>query len=171
MHAVSATRDSGTHHEVSLGGLVLFPGTDEVATSVFDPFDIRSGGIAWFSNTTGTRTRGYEIFPRTDDASRMGKAAGIGDIEGFCYQAPIEIGNRLWVDSDADGIQDAGESPISGVTVELYQGGTLIRTAVTDANGGYYFSSGPGTSTANQIYLISQLDPNSTYEIRIPNAQ
>lgn len=171
MYPPSAALNSGTHNEVTLGGLVLFPGTDEVAASAFDPFDIRSGGISWFSNTTGTRTRAYEIFPRTDDASRFGKAAGIGDVEGFCFSAPIEIGNRIWLDSDGDGIQDAGENPIAGVTVELYQGGTLIATAVTDANGSYYFSSGPGTSTANQIYLISQLNPNSSYEIRIPNAQ
>jgi LPXTG-site transpeptidase (sortase) family protein len=171
MYAPSALLNSGTHNEVTLGGLVLFPGTDEVATSVFDPFAIRSGGITWFSNATGTRTRAYEIFPQTDDASRFGKAAGIGDVEGFCFSAPIELGNRIWLDADGDGIQDAGESPIAGVTVELYQGGTLIATAVTDANGSYYFSSGPGTSTASQIYLIDQLNPNSAYEIRIPNAQ
>lgn len=163
--------NNGSHNEVTLGGLVLVPGTDEVVTSVFDPFAIRSGGVTWFSNVTGARMRAYEIFGQTNDASRFGKAAGIGDVEGFCYSAPIEIGNRIWQDDDGDGIQDAGESPIAGVTVELYQGGTLIATAVTDANGSYYFSSGPGTSTANQIYLIDELNPNSSYEIRIPNAQ
>ncbi|MCC6299155.1 MAG: sortase [Anaerolineales bacterium] len=171
MYSPSAALNGGTHNEVTLGGLVLFPGTDEVATSVFDPFNIRSGGITWFSNATGTRMRAYEIFARTDDASRFGKAAGIGDVEGFCFSAPIEIGNRIWLDSDGDGIQDADETPIAGVTVELYQGGTLIATAVTDANGGYYFSSGPGVSTTSQIYLIDELNPNSNYEIRIPNAQ
>ena len=171
MFAASTNLNGGTHHEVTLGGLVLFPGTDEVAVSVFDPFAIRSGGLVWFSNTTGARTRGYEIFAQTNDASRFGKAAGIGDIEGFCFSAPIEIGNRIWIDSDGDGIQDPGENPIAGVTVELYQGGTLIATAVTDANGNYFFSSGPGASTSNQIYLIDELDPNLTYEIVIPDAQ
>jgi hypothetical protein len=53
----------------------------------------------------------------------------------------------------------------------LYQGNTLIATAITDANGNYYFSSGPGTSTASQRYSLSDLNPNETYEIRIPNAQ
>jgi len=171
MYPVSAALNSGTHHEVTLGGLVLFPGTDEVATSIFDPFAIRSGGVAWFSNTTGMRTRAYELFPQTDTANLFGKAAGIGDIEGFCFQSPIEIGNRLWVESDGDGIQDPGESPLAGVTVELYQGGTLIATAVTDANGNYFFSSGPGASTGSHIYLLDALNPNTTYEIRIPNAQ
>lgn len=171
MFPPSTLLNSGTHHEVSLGGLVLFPGTDEVATAIFDPFAIRSGGITWFSNTTGTRTRAYEIFPQTDSADRFGKAAGLGDIEGFCYQTPIEIGNRVWNDADGDGVQDAGENPIAGVTVQLFQGATLIASAVTDANGNYYFSSGPGTSTASQRYFLADLDPNENYEIRIPNAQ
>jgi hypothetical protein len=171
MFPASTVLNSGTHHEVVLGGLVLFPGTDEVATAVFDPFVIRSGGIVWFSNTTGTRTRAYEIFPQTNTADLFGKAAGLGDIEGFCYQAPIEIGNRIWNDTDGDGVQDAGEAPLASVTVQLYQGGALIATAVTDADGNYFFSSGPGTSTASHIYFLDDLNPNETYEIRIPNAQ
>lgn len=164
--------NGGTHNEVTLGGLVLFPGTDEIVTAVFDPFAIRSGGVSWFSNFAGTRTRAYEIFGQTNDPSRFGKAAGIGDIEGFCFSAPIEIGNRVWLDTDSDGVQDAGEAPIAGVTVELYdQSGNLIATAVTDATGAYFFSSGPGVSTGNHIYLIDELNPNSQYEIRIPTNQ
>jgi LPXTG-site transpeptidase (sortase) family protein len=171
MYSPSTALNGGTHNEVTLGGLVLFPGTDEVATAVFDPFDIRSGGVVWFSNTTGTRTRAFEIFPRTDAANLFGKAAGLGDIEGFCFQAPIEIGNRVWTDSDGDGVQDAGEPPIAGVTVQLFQGATLIATAVTDVNGNYYFSSGPGTTTPSQRYQLNDLDPNENFQIRIPNAQ
>jgi LPXTG-site transpeptidase (sortase) family protein len=172
MYPVSATVGGGTHHEVTVGGLVLIPGTDEIAVSVFDPFAIRSGGIAWFSNVTGTRNRAYEIFPQDSGtgATTFGKAIGIGDVEGFCYEAPIEIGNRVWSETDNDGIQDPGEAPLAGVTVELYQGGVLIATAVTDANGNYFFSSSPaGTSSTSHIYGITQLEPNSSYEIRIPN--
>jgi len=172
MYAVSATVGGGTHHEVTVGGLVLMPGTDEIAVSVFDPFAIRSGGIAWFSNVNGTRNRAYEIFPQDSGGgpTTFGKAIGIGDVEGFCYEAPIEIGNRVWSENDNDGIQEPGETPLAGVTVELYQGGTLIATAVTDANGNYFFSSSPtGSSTTSHIYGITALQPNSNYEIRIPN--
>lgn len=172
MYAVAANVNGGTHNEVTVGGLVLIPGTDEIAVSMFDPFNIRSGGIGWFSNITGTRTRGYEIFPQDfgSGATTFGKAIGIGDVEGFCFGAPIEIGNRVWSETDNDGIQEPGETPLAGVTVQLFQGGTLIATAVTDSNGNYFFSSFPsGTSTTSHIYNISQLDPNSTYEIRIPN--
>jgi LPXTG-site transpeptidase (sortase) family protein len=172
MYPVSTNINGGTHNEVTVGGLVLIPGTDEIAVSMFDPFNIRSGGIGWFSNTTGTRTRGYEIFPQDfgSGATTFGKAIGIGDVEGFCFSAPIEIGNRVWSETDNDGIQEPGETPLAGVTVQLYQGGTLIATAITDSNGNYFFSSFPsGTSTTSHIYNITQLDPNSNYEIRIPN--
>ncbi|HCK65902.1 MAG TPA: hypothetical protein DHW49_06530 [Anaerolineae bacterium] len=172
MYEVSTAIGGGTHHEVTVGGLVLIPGTDEIAVSIFDPFNIRSGGIAWFNNRTGTRNRAYEIFPQDSGsgATTFGKAIGIGDVEGFCYSAPIEIGNRVWSETDNDGIQEPGETPLAGVTVELYQGGILIATAITDSNGNYFFSSFPGgTSTSSHIYNITQLAPNSTYEIRIPN--
>lgn len=172
MYTVSTNASGGTHNEVTVGGIVLVPGNDEIAVSVFDPFAIRSGGIAWFSNVNGTRNRAYEIFPQDSGTgpTTFGKAIGIGDVEGFCYEAPIEIGNRVWSETDNDGIQEPGETPLAGVTVELYQGGILIATAVTDANGNYFFSSSPaGVSTANHIYGITALQPNSAYEIRIPN--
>lgn len=162
---------AGIHNEITLGGLLLVPGTNEVAVSVFDPFSLRAGGVAWFNNLTGTRTRAYEVFG-TDEgggSSTFGKAAGLGDIEGFCFAAPIEIGNRVWIDADNDGIQDAGENPIAGVRVELYdQNGNFIDFVTTDSTGAYFFSSGPGTPSGNQLYLIDALNPNSQYEIRIP---
>ncbi|MEW6085140.1 MAG: sortase [Chloroflexota bacterium] len=170
----STDLNGGIHNEITLGGLLLVPGTNEVAVSVFDPFDLRAGGVAWFNNLTGTRTRAYEVFGIDEGggSSTFGKAAGLGDIEGFCFAAPIEIGNRVWLDADNDGVQDAGETPIAGVTVELYdQIGNLIATAVTDSSGAYFFSSGLGTSTSNHIYLIDELNPNSQYEIRIPLGQ
>ena len=51
------------------------------------------------------------------------------------------IGDFVWEDTDADGIQDAGESGIAGVTVNLYDcEGTLIGTTTTDADGKYLFA-------------------------------
>jgi len=50
------------------------------------------------------------------------------------------IGNRVWIDENTDGIQDAGEPGIAGVTVELVDGNNnVIATVITDANGGYLF--------------------------------
>ncbi len=172
MYPVQTNQNGGTHHEVLLGGLVLFPGTDEVAVSMFDPFAILSGGVAWFSNATGARTRAYEVFGTNSGGAptTFGKAAGIGDIEGFCYSAPIEIGNRVWNDVNGNGIQEPGEAPLANVIVQLLDsGGTVIATVTTDANGSYFFSSGPGTDSGNQDYLIPGLLPNTNYTIQIPD--
>jgi len=51
------------------------------------------------------------------------------------------IGDRIWLDRDGDGVQDADEAGLVGVTVRLYDetGTTLLATVVTDANGNYWF--------------------------------
>ena len=52
---------------------------------------------------------------------------------------PINIGNFVWDDLDADGRQDAGEPGLSGVTVQLWNGAKsdLIDSKVTNASGNY----------------------------------
>ena len=50
------------------------------------------------------------------------------------------IGDRVWLDENANGIQDAGEPGVPGVTVRLRDGsGTVIGTATTNADGYYLF--------------------------------
>ena len=51
------------------------------------------------------------------------------------------LGDFVWIDSDADGVQDAGEPGLGGVTVNLYQNGnpTAIATTLTDGTGFYNF--------------------------------
>jgi hypothetical protein len=53
------------------------------------------------------------------------------------------LGNFVWNDVDKDGVQDAGEAGISGVTVTLYDatGTTVLASTVTDQNGNYLFSN------------------------------
>ena len=52
------------------------------------------------------------------------------------------IGDYVWEDINADGIQDAGEAPIGGVTVDLYDGGgNFIATTTTAADGSYGFTN------------------------------
>ncbi|MBK8952962.1 MAG: hypothetical protein IPM85_12460 [Chitinophagaceae bacterium] len=50
------------------------------------------------------------------------------------------IGDYVFLDADADGIQDAGEGGIAGVTVKLRNSsGTVLATTTTDVNGYYSF--------------------------------
>jgi hypothetical protein len=53
----------------------------------------------------------------------------------------ITLGNKVWLDSNKNGKQDAGEAPIEGVKVALYKNSIKIATTSTDANGEYYFTN------------------------------
>src|SRR5262249_35576979 len=103
----------------------------------------------------------------------FGKAGSMGDMVALIAAAPIEIGNRVWLDTNGNGIQDPGGAPIPGVTGNLYapssaNPNTPIETAVTDAGGNYFFSNGPGTTTASALYNVA-LNTFSTYSVRIDN--
>ena len=57
----------------------------------------------------------------------------------------VTIGNFVWEDSNGNGLQDAGEMGVAGVTVFLLdEGGAVIDSTVTDADGFYSFSQLPG---------------------------
>ena len=150
---------SSAYHQASYGGAVHIPGFLESAYTVADPFNLYGSGVAWLdvglgdAATAGQRKRAYEFyrgnggFDYPDNRPINGKSAAIGDLEVLCDQPSIEIGNRVWQDSNADGIQDAGEPPLASVTVELFAQGadvntaTPLATALTDADGYYVFSS------------------------------
>jgi protocatechuate 3,4-dioxygenase beta subunit len=63
---------------------------------------------------------------------------------GFVQQGSLlaSLGNKVWFDTDQDGIQDANEDGVSGVTVELYNGAgtSLLATTKTNALGEYIFN-------------------------------
>ncbi|MEC0228838.1 SdrD B-like domain-containing protein [Paenibacillus alba] len=55
-----------------------------------------------------------------------------------------ELGNLVWHDRNANGIQDAGEPGISGATVKLYNASNLaaaLYTTTTNGSGTYNFSN------------------------------
>src|SRR5690606_18184352 len=101
---------------------------------------------------------------RTDDSTidQFGKGTGMADLEVLCDEAPIQIGNRVWFDTNSNGIQDPGEVPVDGATVNLYDDlGTLIATAATSANGEYYFddTNVPDGLLQGTTYVIALDEP------------
>ena len=164
------------HNEVSFGAQLQIPGFPDVVSVIHNPIEnlnaVSDGGIKWYNNQTGTTTRGYLVFDASGNPALFQKANGLGDLEALCDPAPLEIGNRVWNDSNGNGIQDAGEPGIDGVTVELYRDNLLVGSTTTNNSGQYYFNNTnvnqngafgivPGTGTAGGA---------SAYEIRIPNA-
>jgi uncharacterized repeat protein (TIGR01451 family) len=66
------------------------------------------------------------------------------------------IGNLAWNDTNANGIQDAGETGLAGVTVKLYNSlnNVLLATTTTDSNGYYQFTNvKPGDAYNGEYYL------------------
>jgi len=71
---------------------------------------------------------------------------------GFYMPCTGSIGNYVWNDADRDGIQDADETGIAGVTVKLLMDGQVVATATTDGNGYYLFTNlCPGTYTVEVV--------------------
>ncbi len=68
---------------------------------------------------------------------------------GFYKNA--HIGDYVWSDTNADGVQDSGESGIPNVAVNLYNGATIVASTTTDASGYYHFDIIPGTYTVEFI--------------------
>ncbi len=137
----------------AMGSLAIVPGRGMLAT-LADPNYLISGGTTHLNLANGSRSMPYEIFRGTADGSNgsgisgyFGKTSGLGDLELLLDTAPIEIGNRVWLDTDSDGIQDAGEAGIDNVDVVLTCGTNTATTKT--ANGGVYLFS----STNNASFL------------------
>jgi SdrD B-like domain len=145
------------HQEVSLGSIVQLPGTPNVIYTVFDPSrtngnDWRAGGVHTDANANGAAAGWFEVFDKCDSSGMscpagraatgtFGKANSLGELEAMCDKAPIEIGNRVWLDTNSNGVQDANEGGIGGVTVSLFEGATSVGTTKTAADGTYVFNA------------------------------
>ncbi|MGB1252755.1 MAG: SdrD B-like domain-containing protein, partial [Candidatus Promineifilaceae bacterium] len=89
---------------------------------------------------------------------------------GYTDTPKAVIGDYVWYDGDADGIQDAGEPGIGNVTLNLYKdsdgdgicepGGDdeLVDTTVTNADGSYLFTVAPGSYCVDVTDTNDELD-------------
>ena len=166
--------DQGPNHfENTEGGVVTYPGIPEAASTAMDPLDaIRVTGLQWFALGDGEKLRGYN--QTADPGGGVGrevnltggaffqKGGGIGAVALLTRQPPVEIGNRVWLDADFNGRQDADEPNIEGAPVRLFAAGAngnptgaVLATTNTDAAGEYYFRSSD----------IAGFDPNGSYVV------
>jgi hypothetical protein len=72
----------------------------------------------------------------------------------------FSFGDRVWLDTNGDGVQNTGEPGIGGVQLVLYNGATEVARTTTAANGTYLFES-----------LRDGLAPNANYVIKIDGTQ
>jgi len=157
----------GGHPETASGALAQAPGAPNIIVGMVDGTDWNQpGAIGLYSNTTGDKIGAQAVIDNQPDGERLPygeKAGGIGDVELLCDQAPIEIGNYVWEDTNKDGIQDPNEPAIAGVGVKLFEAGVLVGTATTDAGGHYYFGG------INHVNMTGNapLKRNTSYQIKV----
>lgn len=170
-------RYKSDHVETAAGGLGLLPGSVELTIAAADPINNFSGGLMFLNNQSGASNRtGIQYF--RGDANgipgNFSKAGGMGDVEILCDAAPIEIGNRIWLDTNGDGVQDAGENGIDNLVVQLWADtdndgavDTLIGETST-ANGGQYYFGGVNNSN---LITGQAVNPETVYEVRVATNQ
>ena len=125
-------------------GKYSFPGLalGEYTVSVVDP---TSGPLA------GTKpTEAYTGRYKTTADVTIAEATGSVIDVNFGFVKPASVGDKVWMDVNRDGLQDADEPAMPGVTVTLTRAdgsavtdasGNPVAAVTTDANGQYKFEN------------------------------
>ncbi|MEY9997927.1 putative repeat protein (TIGR01451 family) [Streptomyces sp. V4I8] len=157
---------AGWHSETAEGSVAISKVETSMPMISEDPIrdPITGHGLHYLNRSNGTRVSDFNnggLYLNDD----FGKSRGMGDLETMCDQAPLQLGNRVWQDTDEDGIQDPGEQPLVGATVNLYDAdGNKIGTTVTNSRGEYYFDS-----TITKNVAAEDLQYGRTYTIKMDN--
>jgi hypothetical protein len=162
-----------------IGGILYNPITGEIAAPSTVGAD--AGGISYIQPSTNTWAStpnnlystvylSYPAIPGPPLPFLFGKANGLGEPLLICNNAPLQIGNYVWLDADEDGTQDPCEIVLAGVKVALYKDVagalTYLANTTTDANGQYYFT---GIGAPNENWTATNgtdsLLPNTDYKV------
>ena len=131
--------------------------TDLVAGNYTVGFSNVPAGFTFTTQGLGTTATGSDANPATGRTATIALAAGQANLDvdagiRSMMAGTASIGNRVWNDLNNNGLQDAGEPGIQGVTVELLDGngnsidsdpataGVQPTTRVTNALGEYLFT-------------------------------
>jgi len=113
--------------------------------------------------------------PTDSNGNDLPDVSDVSDTDDAQVVLYAKLGDLVWHDQDADGIQDSNEPGIQGATVKLYKDtdgdgvaepdtddGAAIATDTTDANGNYGFNN----LTPGDYFLVFET-PNG-YDARSP---
>jgi hypothetical protein len=137
---------SGYRSSTGAPGSMIAPG------GPFEPAPDPDGNINDDDNGSTANSGDVVSLPITLTANSEPVNDGDGDINSnltvdFGLFLPASLGSMVWFDTNGDGITEAGEAGVAGVTVTLYDAaGNTIATTTTDSNGLYQFVNlVPGT--------------------------
>ncbi|HEX7308384.1 SdrD B-like domain-containing protein [Lentzea sp.] len=138
---VTVKLGDGTTTKTDEQGRYLFEGIqDGTYTVCFDLTSLPDDLLATTANA-GDDTRDSDADPVTGCAAEVqvgpGKRENL-DVDLGIVAPPNGLGDFVWADTNRNGVQDAGEPGIAGVTVTLKETG---ETTTTDANGKYAFDN------------------------------
>ena len=156
---------STINQETFAGSLLSNPRLDHIFVNLFNPLTTWSAGTAYFDRQKGDLLRRYEVYRdelSADGASQslprstFGASNGVGQLNALCEPAAVVVGNRVWVDTNGDGVQSPAEPPMPGVKLSLYSAsGVRLATTTSGDDGHFRFQSGPSlTFTYNVPYFV-----------------
>jgi uncharacterized repeat protein (TIGR01451 family) len=94
--------------------------------------------IAYSQPSSGTSSVSASISALTKDPNPANNAA-TDTITG----AAAELLGTVYIDTNQDGVFDAGDTPVAGTTVQLLSGSHVIATVTTNGLGAYSFAGEP----------------------------
>ncbi len=108
---------------------------------------------------TGGETRFLTAFYGQFPAPEIPIKGGCSVRQGVFKQTGTLLGNRVWLDTNRNVIQDPSEPGIGGICVNLYDaGGALVDRTTTDSNGYYGFNVESGGTYSVQFVKPAYLD-------------
>ncbi len=160
--AIIATTQTDTQGDYCFSNLspALYRVVETQPTRLIDLFENEGGD----DNDNGDDTRVNSILAYID----AGETDSGND---FIEEAPASLGDRVWYDDDANGLQESDEIGVEGITVTLLDANDqTIATTTTDSSGLYHFdmlSSGLytvafDTATLPEGYTITSLQQGSS---------
>ena len=149
---ITATTDANgnyTFTRLPMGSykVEVVPGTAKVDGTDVNLSDYKQTYGYGSSTTRSEAGKGTLVTPT---AISLTAAAPNATKVDFAFVKPASVGNFVWFDANKDGIQDADEAGVAGVTVTLTDGagnpvidldGNPVKAVTTDANGMYEFTN------------------------------
>ncbi len=161
-----------------LNGYYLFSGWP--ATNYFVEFVAPSN--YWFSprDQGGSDTNDSDADPTTGRTAIFTLTGASNDLtrDAGLYTPPASVGDWIWFDANTNGIQNAGESGVTGVVVRLYTGSSNLVAITTNNATGYYSFGGlqPGeyfiqfTLPSNYVFTLQDQGGSDTNDSDVVQA-
>ncbi|MFT4110141.1 SdrD B-like domain-containing protein [Propionicimonas sp.] len=162
---------------VSFLGFVTAANAATAENPVAGPVDIGgnieatySGGVVTLRQKDGTvldageSIAAYFAVQVVDPSAVVPIVNQIGTTRAEIVPISYAVGDYVWIDADRDGVQDAGEDVLPGVTVDLLNAaGEVVATTTTDAQGRYLFDGLPAGTYQVRFTLTEEQAARYTF--------